>query len=67
MTLSTELQSAGIQLELLTGPLTGIYDPNGMGPCSSPCSPSPGIRHAAGAAAHHGTTAVHRHQCGQEP
>ncbi|WSJ93934.1 recombinase family protein [Streptomyces sp. NBC_01320] len=31
MTLSTELQAAGIQLELLTGPLTGIYDPNGMG------------------------------------
>jgi DNA invertase Pin-like site-specific DNA recombinase len=31
MTLSTQLQSAGVQLELLTGPLTGIYDPNGMG------------------------------------
>ena len=31
MTLSTQLQAAGIQLELLTGPLTGIYDPNGMG------------------------------------
>ncbi|MFE0062660.1 recombinase family protein [Streptomyces sp. NPDC059003] len=31
MTLSSELQAAGIQLELLTGPLTGIYDPNGMG------------------------------------
>lgn len=31
MTLSGELQAAGIQLELLTGPLTGIYDPNGMG------------------------------------
>jgi DNA invertase Pin-like site-specific DNA recombinase len=31
MMLSSELQAAGIQLELLTGPLTGIYDPNGMG------------------------------------
>ncbi|MGW0937783.1 recombinase family protein [Streptomyces sp. NPDC002666] len=31
MTLSSELQGAGIQLEVLTGPLTGIYDPNGMG------------------------------------
>ncbi|MGH3233232.1 MAG: recombinase family protein [Streptosporangiaceae bacterium] len=31
MTLSAELQDGGIQLELLTGPLTGIYDPNGMG------------------------------------
>jgi DNA invertase Pin-like site-specific DNA recombinase len=31
MTLSGKLQSAGVQLELLTGPLTGIYDPNGMG------------------------------------
>ncbi|MFJ1547687.1 recombinase family protein [Streptomyces sp. NPDC088246] len=31
MTLSAELQGGGIQLELLTGPLTGIYDPNGMG------------------------------------
>ncbi|MEU2360117.1 recombinase family protein [Streptomyces noursei] len=29
MTLSAELQASGIQLELLTGPLTGIYDPNG--------------------------------------
>jgi Resolvase, N terminal domain len=27
MTLSAELQAGGIQLELLTGPLTGIYDP----------------------------------------
>jgi DNA invertase Pin-like site-specific DNA recombinase len=25
------VQADGIQLELLTGPLTGIYDPNGMG------------------------------------
>ncbi|MCX5340162.1 zinc finger domain-containing protein [Streptomyces atratus] len=31
MTLSAELQAGGIQLELLTGPLTGIHDPNGMG------------------------------------
>ncbi|MFJ4526415.1 recombinase family protein [Streptomyces sp. NPDC088810] len=31
MTLSAELQAGGMQLELLTGPLTGIYDPNGMG------------------------------------
>ncbi|MFE2571812.1 recombinase family protein [Streptomyces mirabilis] len=31
MTLSSQLQTAGVQLELLTGPLTGIYDPNGMG------------------------------------
>jgi DNA invertase Pin-like site-specific DNA recombinase len=31
MSLSAKLQAGGIQLELLTGPLTGIYDPNGMG------------------------------------
>lgn len=31
MALCTELQAGGIQLELLTGPLTGIYDPHGMG------------------------------------
>jgi DNA invertase Pin-like site-specific DNA recombinase len=31
MTLSGQLQGADVQLELLTGPLTGIYDPNGMG------------------------------------
>lgn len=31
MTLAAALQAAGIQLELLTGPLTGIYDPTGMG------------------------------------
>ncbi|MFD7667483.1 recombinase family protein [Streptomyces sp. NPDC059788] len=31
MTLSAELQAGGIKLELLTGPLTGIYDLNGMG------------------------------------
>ena len=31
MILSAELQSGGVQLELLTGPLTGIYDPHGMG------------------------------------
>ncbi|MEV3926985.1 recombinase family protein [Actinomadura coerulea] len=31
MALACGLQAAGIQLELLTGPLTGIYDPNGLG------------------------------------
>jgi DNA invertase Pin-like site-specific DNA recombinase len=31
MVLSATLQATGVQLELLTGPLTGIYDPNGMG------------------------------------
>jgi DNA invertase Pin-like site-specific DNA recombinase len=31
MTLSAQLQSVGVQLELLSGPLTGIYDPHGMG------------------------------------
>ncbi|MFC9622769.1 recombinase family protein [Streptomyces sp. NPDC056930] len=31
MTLSAELQAGGIQLELPTGPLSGIYDPDGMG------------------------------------
>ncbi|MEV4250938.1 recombinase family protein [Streptosporangium canum] len=31
MALAIGLQTAGIQLELLTGPLTGIYDPNGLG------------------------------------
>jgi DNA invertase Pin-like site-specific DNA recombinase len=31
MTLTAALQADGIQLELLTGPLTGIYDPNGLG------------------------------------
>ena len=31
MTLTGTLQTDGIQLELLTGPLTGIYDPTGMG------------------------------------
>ncbi|WP_433345016.1 recombinase family protein [Microtetraspora malaysiensis] len=31
MTLAADLQTAGIQLELLTGPLTGIYDPAGLG------------------------------------
>jgi DNA invertase Pin-like site-specific DNA recombinase len=31
MALATGLETSGIQLELLTGPLTGIYDPNGMG------------------------------------
>lgn len=41
MTLSGQLQDTGAQLELLTGSLTGIYDPNGMGAMSSRCSPSP--------------------------
>lgn len=31
MTLAATLQAAEIQLELLTGPLTGVYDPAGMG------------------------------------
>ncbi|HEX6405221.1 MAG TPA: recombinase family protein [Pseudonocardiaceae bacterium] len=31
MSLSAQLQGGGMQLELLTGPLTGIYDPHGMG------------------------------------
>jgi DNA invertase Pin-like site-specific DNA recombinase len=31
MALATDLQAADIQLELLTGPLHGIYDPNGVG------------------------------------
>jgi DNA invertase Pin-like site-specific DNA recombinase len=31
MGLSAALEAGGIQLELLTGPLTGIHDPNGMG------------------------------------
>lgn len=31
MTLSAELRVGDIQLELLTGPLTDVYDPNGMG------------------------------------
>ncbi|MFD5616680.1 recombinase family protein [Kitasatospora sp. NPDC127060] len=31
MQLSADLEDAGISLELLTGPLTGIYDPTGMG------------------------------------
>jgi DNA invertase Pin-like site-specific DNA recombinase len=31
MVLSAELQVGDIQLELLTSPLTGIYDPSGMG------------------------------------
>ncbi len=31
MTLSATLQADGIGLEMLTGPLTGIYDPRGMG------------------------------------
>ncbi|QSE87160.1 recombinase family protein (plasmid) [Rhodococcus pseudokoreensis] len=35
MILSAELQSGGVQLELLAGPLTGIYDPHGVGPMLS--------------------------------
>ncbi|MFE2570911.1 recombinase family protein [Streptomyces mirabilis] len=31
MLLSARLQETDVQLELLTGPLTGVYDPNGMG------------------------------------
>jgi DNA invertase Pin-like site-specific DNA recombinase len=31
MALTATLEAGGIQLELLTGPLAGIYDPNGMG------------------------------------
>ncbi|MEU6773571.1 hypothetical protein [Streptomyces sp. NPDC046759] len=31
MTLSGQLQAAGVRLELLTGPLSGIYDSHGMG------------------------------------
>lgn len=31
MALSGQLQAGGVQLELLTGPLTGIHDPGGMG------------------------------------
>lgn len=31
MTLSATLHGGGVQLELLSGPLTGIYDPHGMG------------------------------------
>ncbi|MFJ4684885.1 recombinase family protein [Streptomyces sp. NPDC088789] len=31
MTLSSTLQKDGVQLELLSGPLTGVYDPNGAG------------------------------------
>jgi len=29
--LAADLQAAGTQLELLIGPLTGVYDPTGMG------------------------------------
>ncbi|MEU1126560.1 recombinase family protein [Streptomyces sp. NPDC005899] len=31
MSLSSALQADGIQLELLSGPLQGVYDPNGAG------------------------------------
>ncbi len=40
MALSATLQEREIGLELLTGALTGIYDPHGMGRCCSPCWPS---------------------------
>ncbi|MGW2543458.1 hypothetical protein ACWC5I_21885 [Kitasatospora sp. NPDC001574] len=41
MTLSAGLQAGGIQLELLTGPLTGSATPTTWARCSSPCSPLP--------------------------
>ena len=41
MTLAATLQGAGIQLELLTGPLTGIYDPAGPSIGAGRPSPSP--------------------------
>lgn len=31
MSLSATLQADGIRLELLSGPFTGVYDPNGAG------------------------------------
>jgi DNA invertase Pin-like site-specific DNA recombinase len=31
MGLSAALEAGGVQLELLTGPLTGVQDPNGTG------------------------------------
>lgn len=31
MALAASLEAEGVQLELLTGPLTGVYDPNGLG------------------------------------
>jgi DNA invertase Pin-like site-specific DNA recombinase len=31
MTLSAQPRGGGVRLELLSGPLTGIYDPHGMG------------------------------------
>jgi DNA invertase Pin-like site-specific DNA recombinase len=31
MALTADLQAAGVELELLTGPLSGIYDPGGAG------------------------------------
>lgn len=43
--LSATLQQRGIQLELLTGPLTGIHNPNGMG---RDAVRRPGRRRAAG-------------------
>jgi hypothetical protein len=41
MTLSGQLQAAGVQLELLTGPLRGIYAPTAWARCSSPSWPPP--------------------------
>ncbi|OMI37306.1 hypothetical protein [Streptomyces sparsogenes] len=42
MTLSGQLQAAGVQLELLTGPLTGIYDlPSAPAARATPASPGP--------------------------
>ncbi|WP_282771732.1 recombinase family protein [Saccharomonospora viridis] len=42
MTLSAQLQNAGVRLEeLLTRPLAGSTTRAAWAPCSSPCSPSP--------------------------
>jgi hypothetical protein len=43
MILSAQLQGGGVQLDLLTGPLTGSTTPTAWAPCSSPCSPSSGL------------------------
>jgi hypothetical protein len=56
MTLSAELQAGGIQPELLTGPLTGIYDPNGMGAMRQ--------RHGAALVAHRSGVTVNRTDTG---
>lgn len=39
MTLSDQLRTAGVQLALLTGPLTASTTPTAWARCSSPCSP----------------------------